>query len=109
MKEPQDAGKYQVNNDGPVQGQVIGNNPTVHQHFYAAQNKAPLSAQWNVPANPSLSNIQRQNRERLLKRVRAIWIEGLQEQFLLRAAWIDLHLQEQPDALENPWRLEVQE
>ena len=57
----------------------------------------------------SLSSIDRQNRIRLLRRVRANWIEGLLEQSLHQVAWIDLHLQEQPDALENPWRLVVQE
>lgn len=31
------------------------------------------------------------------------------EKSLHRAVWIDLHLQEQPDALENPWRFQVQD
>lgn len=34
MKESDDAGKYQIHNDKTVLGQVIGDNPTVHQHFY---------------------------------------------------------------------------
>jgi hypothetical protein len=58
---------------------------------------------------PPLSGLQSQNRARLLKRVRKIWIEGLLDQSLHRTVWIDLHLQEQPDALENPWRFQVQE
>lgn len=58
---------------------------------------------------PQLSDVQRQNRTQLLKRVQAIWIEGLLEQSLHQAAWMDLHLREQPDALENPWRFQVQE
>ena len=33
MKEPQDAGEYQVGNDGPVQGQVIGGYMTVNRYF----------------------------------------------------------------------------
>ena len=53
MTEPQDAGKYQVNNDGPVQGQVIGDHNITHQHFYAPQEKAPSSSKpqrvWNIP------------------------------------------------------------
>jgi hypothetical protein len=57
----------------------------------------------------TLSDRQRQNRTRLLKRVRATWIAGLLERSLHQAAWIDLHLQEQPDALYNPWRFQVQE
>src|SRR5216110_1316427 len=60
-------------------------------------------------ARVPLSSVQRTNRQRLLKRVRTIWIEGLSEQSLHQAVWIDLHLQKQPDALENPWRLVVQE
>jgi uncharacterized protein YegL len=58
---------------------------------------------------PLLSDVQRQSRTRLLKRVRAIWIEGLLELSLHQAARMDLHLREQPDALENPWRFQVQE
>lgn len=56
-----------------------------------------------------LSSVERTNRQRLLKRVRTIWVEGLLEQSLYQAVWVDLHLQKQPDALANPWRLMVQE
>jgi hypothetical protein len=56
-----------------------------------------------------LSPVQLTNRERLLKRVRTIWIEGLLEQSLHHATWIDLHLQTQPHGLESSWRLMVQE
>jgi hypothetical protein len=58
---------------------------------------------------PPFSSLNRKNRLRLLKRVRTIWIEGLLEQSLHQAALITLDLQEQPDALANPWHLEVQE
>jgi len=60
-------------------------------------------------ARVPLSSVQRTNRQRLLKRVRTIWIDGLLAQSLHQAVWVDLHLQKQPDALENPWRLMVQE
>jgi hypothetical protein len=60
----------------------------------------------NGLARPAL---QAANRQRLLKQVRTIWIDGLLEKSLHRAVWVDLHLQEQADALENPWRLVVQE
>ncbi|WP_220198767.1 TIR domain-containing protein [Ktedonospora formicarum] len=56
-----------------------------------------------------LSSDQLTTRQRLLKRVRTIWIEGLLEQSLQHATWVDLHLQKQPYGLENPWRLMVQE
>jgi transcriptional regulator with XRE-family HTH domain len=49
------------------------------------------------------------NRQRMLKRVRFIWIKGLLEDSLHGAALITLGLHEQPDALANPWRLTVQE
>ena len=58
---------------------------------------------------PQLAPIDERNRTILLKRVRHIWIDGLLEQSLHKAAWIELNLQEQPDAIENPWRLHVQE
>jgi hypothetical protein len=45
----------------------------------------------------------------MLKRVRAIWIDGLLTQSLHQAARIELHLQDRPDVLANPWRLQVQE
>src|SRR6266550_8001458 len=52
-KELEDAGKYQVDNDGTTQGQVIGDHATVHQHFYGTQDKAPSSTKpqrvWNIP------------------------------------------------------------
>lgn len=56
-----------------------------------------------------LSSLQRTNRQRLLKWVRAIWIEGMLEQSLHHATWVDLHLQKQAQGLASPWRLMVQE
>ncbi|TMC18613.1 MAG: TIR domain-containing protein [Chloroflexi bacterium] len=56
-----------------------------------------------------LSALQRTNRQRLLKIVRTIWVDGWLEQSLHHATWIDLHLQKQPHGLESPWRLMVQE
>jgi DNA polymerase III delta prime subunit len=52
---------------------------------------------------------KRENRERLLKRVQVFWIEGVLEQSLNHATRIELGLQEQPDALSNPWQLTVQD
>lgn len=58
---------------------------------------------------PRASPIDRQNRLRLLKRIRVFWIEGVLEQSLYKAARIEIGLREQPDALANPWRLTIQE
>ena|SRR6266487_27098 len=60
-------------------------------------------------APSSLSHVERQNRTRLMKRVRTTWIEGVLEHSLYQATLIALDLQEQPDALANPWHFEVQE
>ena len=57
----------------------------------------------------SVSSLGQRYRMRLIKQVRTIWIDGLLEQSLHQAALLALHLQEQPDALANPWRLFVQE
>jgi hypothetical protein len=56
-----------------------------------------------------LSPLHRQNRIRMLRQVRAIWIDGLLTQSLHHAARIELSLQDRPDVLANPWRLQVQE
>ncbi|QBD78587.1 TIR domain-containing protein [Ktedonosporobacter rubrisoli] len=61
------------------------------------------------PGASHLSSLEHTNRARLLKHVRTLWIEGLLAQSLQNAVWVDLHLQKQTDALENPWRLVVQE
>ena len=50
-----------------------------------------------------------ENRQRMLGRVRSSWITGVLEHSLSHATLIVLGLREQPDALENPWRLMVAE
>jgi TIR domain/NACHT domain len=61
------------------------------------------------PAMPPFSKIEMQNRTRLSKRVRQTWIAGVLENSLHHAARLALNLHNQPDALANPWHLEVQE
>jgi hypothetical protein len=56
-----------------------------------------------------LSSRDRKNRRRLLRRVRATWIEGVLEHSLHQTPLITLNLQEQPDALTNSWAQAVQE
>jgi TIR domain/NACHT domain len=55
------------------------------------------------------TNLGRQNRKRLLKRMRDFWISGVLEHSLHHEVLITLGLQEQPDAVANPWRLTIQE
>src|SRR6266516_1863331 len=51
--EPEET-MYSIHNEDSIQGQVIGNNATVHQHFYApGANTQPLSTldqAWNIPS-----------------------------------------------------------
>src|SRR5690242_18542146 len=56
----------------------------------------------------SKPSLVQSNRQRFLRRVRAFWIDGILEQSLHGAALIALGLQEQRDALANPWHLIVQ-
>ena len=53
--------------------------------------------------------LEKQNRQRMLAKVHSIWIKGVLEQSLHGAALIALGLQDQPDAVENPWRLVLQQ
>jgi len=58
----------------------------------------------------SLTDAQRlQNRKVLLERVRSRWITGLLEPSLHGVPHLSLQLYEQPDAVRNPWILDVQE
>jgi serine/threonine protein kinase len=58
--------------------------------------------------SPALT-LEHQNRMRLLQRVRSFWIAGVLEQSLHGAALLALGLQEQPDAVANPWQLVMQD
>ncbi len=49
------------------------------------------------------------NHRRMLRLMRSTWIDGVLQHSLHHAAMIALGLQEQPEALANPWHLEVQE
>ncbi len=50
-----------------------------------------------------------QNRQRFLKRVQATWITGVLDHSLHNATLLAPGLQEQPDAVLNPWHLVMQE
>jgi len=63
-----------------------------------------------IPRSEHLrQSIEKQNRQRMLERVHASWIKSVLEQSLHGAVLIALELQEQPDAVANPWRLVLQE
>jgi Flp pilus assembly protein TadD len=56
-----------------------------------------------------LSSVDQRNRQRLLERVQMIWIEGFLEKSLHQEIFVSPRLQEQPDAVNNPWSLVLQE
>src|SRR6266567_4552307 len=73
--------------------------PKARAGHHAGKQTLSKAIEWQTPSvRPviPLSSVDQQNRTRLLKQIRATWIEGLLEQSLHRAAWIDQHLQE-PD------------
>ena len=51
---------------------------------------------------------QLQNRQRMIEKVHAFWIEGVLEKSLHNAALIALGLHEKPSAVKNPWNLVLQ-
>jgi hypothetical protein len=47
----EDAEKYRIENQQPVQGQVVGNHNVIHQHFHPSSSipAVPSKSVWNVP------------------------------------------------------------
>jgi DNA polymerase III delta prime subunit len=71
--------------------------------------RVPLRSEPTRTPHSKVSSIEQQNRERLIRRVRNFWIKGVFEKSLHNAALMTLGLQESPEAVENPWRLALQE
>jgi eukaryotic-like serine/threonine-protein kinase len=65
---------------------------------------ADLRRMKSPPVRTELLNLMRQ---RLIRRVRNNWIEGMLEKSLYRVARIQLGLESKPQALERPWDLVV--
>ncbi len=66
----------------------------------------PEEKDQNIPSRQSKRD---DNRQRMLQRVRSRWITGILEHSLYQRTLITLGLQERPDAVDNPWRLTMQE
>lgn len=64
-----------------------------------------------IPSTPAsyLSPENKRNRQRMIKRVQSIWIEGLLLHASSSATSISLSLHEQFDVVANPWRLTLEE
>jgi serine/threonine protein kinase/DNA polymerase III delta prime subunit len=67
---------------------------------------APTLKRHNTIAHHDIT--EQINRLRLLRRVRAFWITGVLEHSLHGTTSLALGLQEQPDAVANPWHLVLQ-
>ena len=83
MSESEDAGKYQVDNNGPVQGQIIGDHATVNQHFLTTTQP---------------DRVQDQNRQRFLTYLSTRYRDVL-EQSLQGIALLTLGLRTKPEAI----------
>ncbi|HEY1352158.1 MAG TPA: NACHT domain-containing protein [Ktedonobacteraceae bacterium] len=83
---------------GSAQGPVIGDNAQVQQsfHYYPPLPEGTLDAE------------QRTNRERMLERVRSIWITNFLSKSLRGTVAVTLGLREQPEAVAHPWAKVVQ-
>jgi hypothetical protein len=75
------------------------------QRLFHRKDQRWANALWEYPVRTQ----QGQNRQRMLKKVRSFWITGVLEQSLHDAVLILLDLAEQPEAIENLWRLVIQE
>jgi GTPase SAR1 family protein len=84
------------------------------EELHPRSESSPPTHKTPVTSSPTRQQIrfkaaQEQNRQRLLERVRAIWIEGLLEHSLHNTALIELGFREQPSLVQDPWRFVVQE
>jgi transcriptional regulator with XRE-family HTH domain/tetratricopeptide (TPR) repeat protein len=68
-------------------------------------NQRVVAQDSNTPVLMASLSPRNQNRQRMLQKVRSFWIIGVLEQSLHGNALITLGLQEQPDAVANPWKL----
>ena len=62
-----------------------------------------------VPSWPISAPYEEQNRSRMLHLVRSLWITGVLAHSLAHTTMLSLDLQEQPDAVVNPWQHTVQD
>jgi hypothetical protein len=57
----------------------------------------------------ALAKPVQRNRDRMLQKVRAFWVEGVLEHSLHGAALIDMGLEQHPEAIAHPWEMLVQQ
>ena len=86
--------------------------PPASDHNHTADKEVPVALGELPPAIQAIASsgnervpVSRTNRQRLLKKVRAFWIAGVLEHSLHGSALVALGLEEQPEAVANPWQL----
>jgi transcriptional regulator with XRE-family HTH domain len=67
-----------------------------------------LSVEDGVSTSKALTLMNQQNREKMLRKMHAFWIDGVLEQSLRATGPIPLELKEQDDAVTDPWALTLQ-
>lgn len=70
MNDPEDAGNIRIENQQPVQGQVVGDHNIIHQYFHPASDSIPTAPSmpvWNVPFS---HNLFFTGREEILAQIR---------------------------------------
>jgi hypothetical protein len=55
------------------------------------------------------ADILKRNRQRMLEKVRYMWVEGVLEKSLYRVARLELELEESPEMVEHSWNLVVEQ
>ncbi len=108
MEDPEEPGKHQITNQGPVQGQVSGNYNTVTivYNFVIRGLEVLLRRGLFFRKHERREREREDNRKGLLERVRENWIERILQ--LYRDTWIELRLETQSDTLKNPLRSQVE-
>lgn len=63
-----------------------------------------------IPLDPKANaDILKRNRQRMLEKVRHMWVEGVLEQSLYRVARLELGYKESPEMVEHSWNLVVEQ
>lgn len=73
--------------------------------FIRARNLKRLPASIDASAN---TDLLKRNRQRMLEKVRHMWIEGVLEKSLYRLARLELGYKESPEMVEHSWNLVVE-
>jgi transcriptional regulator with XRE-family HTH domain/DNA polymerase III delta prime subunit len=90
----------------PAPKQPVSTSQPIENHF-------PVLKTFSAEREPSLSKasirMNQQNRQRMLRKMYTFWINGVLEQSLHGADLIALELEEQHNAVTNPWMVTLQQ